>query len=675
MLLFSFVTILMQSYAQKGAAFSWKGDTLQVSDNRLSEQGFLFRNGLLTPLYANKAGSKDRSYFSNAGPLVLVSDSGFISATQKEAYIAPTKRVSGYNELLLHAVFGKGELLYSIRVYDECPGWEWKVAMKGDIIPGFIQKIQQEQQGAIETASLLSNQLLHYFNLPLASPHYKIKATAFRAATDHNNDLIHIQDGLPYAKARFYTANVITASNAVSKATDLIVKMAPVAHAQSGYYGFDFGIQFKGISVFSTGYDTTCTLHKNQWQTSYPLYILRYAGSEAEALFYYKQYELSVHKYLYEYDNTFTMNTWGNRNRDSRINESFILKELEAAAKLGITHYQIDDGWQQGLSQNSSLKAGTLWDDWSATDWEINKTRFPGGFEKISKEAGQKNISLGLWFNPSKKNDYQNWQRDRDILSALYRKYNIKWIKIDGVEIGNKTAEESVYNMLSQASAQADNQLQFNMDVTAGKRGGYFCFNRLGNIFLENRYTDWGNFYPHLALRNAWQLSYYTPLQRYQVEWLDKWRNDKMYAANDMLKPSKVPFDYQFAITMMAQPLAWMEATTLPQEAFSVKALIDTWKKERNSMATGIIHPVGEMPDGFSFTGFVSYTKNRLYVLFFREAAGEDQYVYQLPFVKKKLTGFKKIWGDGQLQNVSGNNVTVRFPQSFRFLWGYFEMN
>ena len=493
--------------------------------------------------------------------------------------------------------------------------------MKGKLLAGFAQKMQRAQQGPVEAASLLKDQQPHYFSLPLASPHYKIKATGFSAATDHNNDLVTVQEGLPYAKARFYPANVITASNAATGETHLIVKMAPVANAQSGYYGFDFGTQFKGINVFSAGYDTTSVSGKDQWQTSYPLYVLRYAGSEAEAMFFYKQYELSVHKYLPEYDNTFTMNTWGNRNKDSRINETFILQELDAAAKLGIPQYQVDDGWQQGLSQNSSLKAGTLWDDWSATDWEINRTRFPGGFENISEKARQKNIELGLWFNPSKKNNYQNWQRDRDILSTLYKKHNIKWIKIDGVEIGKKASEENVYNMLSQASAQADNQLQFNMDVTAGKRGGYFYFNRLGNIFLENRYTDWGNFYPHLALRNAWQLSYYTPLQRYQVEWLDKWRNDKMYAANDILTPSKVPFDYQFAITMMAQPLAWMEATALPKEAFSIKPLIDEWKKERDNMTAGIIHPVGEMPDGFSYTGFASYTKSRLYVLFFREAA------------------------------------------------------
>lgn len=38
-------------------------------------------------------------------------------------------------------------------------------------------------------------------------------------------------------------------------------------------------------------------------------------------------------------------NTWGDGNRDGKINEAFILKELEAARYYGITRYQIDDGW------------------------------------------------------------------------------------------------------------------------------------------------------------------------------------------------------------------------------------------------------------------------------------------------------------------------------------------
>lgn len=45
------------------------------------------------------------------------------------------------------------------------------------------------------------------------------------------------------------------------------------------------------------------------------------------------------------------------------------------------------------------------------------------------------------------------------------------------------------------------------MDLTNGRRVGYHWFTEYGNIFMENRYTDWGNYYPYKTLRNIWQLS------------------------------------------------------------------------------------------------------------------------------------------------------------------------
>jgi len=76
-----------------------------------------------------------------------------------------------------------------------------------------------------------------------------------------------------------------------------------------------------------------------------------------------------------------------------------------------------------------------------------------------------------------------------------------------------------------------------DFDITAGQRGGYFCFNKYGNIFLENRYTNWGNYYPYRTLRNLWMLSEYVPVERLQVEFLNNWRKRGMYV-NDPFAPA-----------------------------------------------------------------------------------------------------------------------------------------
>ena len=39
------------------------------------------------------------------------------------------------------------------------------------------------------------------------------------------------------------------------------------------------------------------------------------------------------------------LNTWGDRGQDTKISETFALAEVEEAARLGITHFQLDDGW------------------------------------------------------------------------------------------------------------------------------------------------------------------------------------------------------------------------------------------------------------------------------------------------------------------------------------------
>ncbi|HMR19676.1 MAG TPA: alpha-galactosidase, partial [Sphingobacterium sp.] len=630
--LFLLLSVTFGSTAQS-VPFRWNTDTL-IIDDKVSQQHFLLEQGGLRPLFAISKNKENeiKEIYPNSDPIVWIPDKDFISAHIEQQYIPATQRTSAFHKLNIRAAFAIGEITYSITVYDDCPGTEWQFAVKGEVVNRFIGQAEHESK-PIEDISLLSTALAHYFYLPLASPHRTIRITNFRDATDHNNNLIQLTETLPYTKEQFFSGNVLVARDPIQHTTNLVVKLAPIGHAQAGYSGYDFSTQFKGIKTFSPGFDTFSHTEpdNDHWHHSYPLYVLRLADSEDDALFHYKRYELAVHNYLPEYDNTFTMNTWGNRNRDSRINEAFILNELDAAHELGITHYQIDDGWQQGLSQNSSQQAGVLWDDWSAEDWKINKVRFPNGLDKVRQKAQDNNIVLGLWFNPSKNDNYRNWKRDKDILVNLYHKHQIKWIKIDGVQIGNKVAEDNVHNMLHVASSEAAGKLQFNMDVTAGKRGGYFFMNRLGNIFLENRYTDWANFYPHLTLRNVWQLARYTPVQRIQVEWLDKWRNSNKYPKGDPLKPSEIPFDYQFAMTMMAQPLAWMEATALPREAFSVRPLIDAWKRERTEMQRGIVHPIGEMPNGFGFTGFVSVTKNRIYVLVFREYAKEHSYTFDLP--------------------------------------------
>lgn len=664
-----FCIIFSQVLFAQQNPFRWIDENKLIINDGISEQTYSVENNQLKLLEAKELGSQYKNIFSCASTDVTKVPNPK-NSSRNLFRVEASERASAYTQLDLTVQTDSFEYVRSIRVYDNCPGIEWRLKMRGKNT--LFPTTSAPTTDLIENIELLSGAAPHYFSMPLSSPHFTTKIVSFKEATDHHSNIVTEQVELPYKKQQYYRGNMLFANDNGNKITHLIVKLSPLSTAQSAYAGFDFSTDFGGIKVHSPGFEFEDD--DAEWQEAYPVYSLMYAPDEEAALNFYKKYELSKHNYLPEKDNTFTMNTWGDRNRDSRVNEKFILNELDAASQLGVTHYQIDDGWQQGLSQNSSSKAGILWDDWSADDWKVNTTRFPNGLEPIAKKAKSLDIELGLWFNPSKNNNYAAWERDKSILTELHKKHDVSWIKIDGLGIGNKQSETNVYKLLKGAIEESGQKIQFNIDVTAGKRGGYFFLNDVGNIFLENRYTDWGNYYPHLTLRNVWTLAKYTPVQRIQIEWLNKWRNEKAYPKNDPLKPLNVPFDYMFAITMVGQPLAWMEATALPEEAYAVTSMINTWKQQRSDMQKGIIHPIGDEPNGYGFPGFASYAENRVYVLLFRENSKEKSSEFTLPLVKGvDELKFTRLAGEGKLIKTKENTLEVDFSAPFQFLWGYFE--
>lgn len=91
-------------------------------------------------------------------------------------------------------------------------------------------------------------------------------------------------------------------------------------------------------------------------------------------------------------------------------------------------------------------------------------------------------------------------------------------------------------------------------------------------------------------------------------------------------------------------------------------------------MQSGIIYPIGDMPNGRNFTGFASYTRDKVYVLLFREYTTENTGHFKLPDTKehKRLRTFIPLAGNGKVSNVKQDSFSVNMPQQFQFLFGYF---
>lgn len=66
---------------------------------------------------------------------------------------------------------------------------------------------------------------------------------------------------------------------------------------------------------------------------------------------------------------------------------------------------------------------------------------------------------------------------------SLYRQYGIECFKIDGLQIPTKQAEENLRHLFDKVALETDHHVIFNLDATAGRRGGYHSMNEYGNIF------------------------------------------------------------------------------------------------------------------------------------------------------------------------------------------------
>jgi len=342
------------------------------------------------------------------------------------------------------------------------------------------------------------------------------------------------------------------------------------------------------------------------------------------------------------------LNTWGDRSRDAKLNEAFAIEEIGAAAKFGITHFQLDDGWQAGRSSNSAFAGGNSAGIWNHEGyWSVHPAKFPRGLRPVLEAARHAGVQIGLWFHPAREDEYANWMRDADQIIHLHRVYGIRLFKIDGVDISSKRADINLRKMFDRVIEQTNGNVTFNLDVTAGRRFGYFYFNEYGNIFLENRYTDHRSYYPHWTLRNLWQLARYLPAQLLQIEFLNNWRNANVYPTDDPLAPARIPFEYCFAVTMMAQPLAWFEASQLPPEAARVAPMIQTYRQFQARLHEGMIFPIGEEPSGFSWTGFQSCRQNGGFIAVYRELNDCPTVTMKLWRLKEIEMQFSRVLGDG----------------------------
>lgn len=93
----------------------------------------------------------------------------------------------------------------------------------------------------------------------------------------------------------------------------------------------------------------------DSWTRVYGCVTGIYTGGEQEALTALRLYQKQLRHHTAVQDEMIMLNTWGDRSQDAKIDEAFCLAELDRAARMGITLFQLDDGWQSGKALTRRL--------------------------------------------------------------------------------------------------------------------------------------------------------------------------------------------------------------------------------------------------------------------------------------------------------------------------------
>lgn len=471
--------------------------------------------------------------------------------------------------------------------------------------------------------------------------HVRLTAVAFRDQTDRYNELVHEQDFLLHPSERVaLQGNLFAFEEVTSGRGWLAMKAGPLPHARAVPSEADVHVQRDDPGFVAAFSDSD----------GYPWQIVEYVGGRLGRARALRGMQRPAPQRL---TRRLLCNTWGDRSRDARMTEAFVLDEIGTAGRLGVDVVQLDDGWQKGTSSNSAQakERGGVWAGFYASDpdfWTPRASAFPNGLEPLCEAAARKGVELGLWFAPDSSNAFANWRRDVETLAGLHRRYGVKHFKFDAIVTDTPEAEANLSRLFDALQREAPG-IVVDLDITAGTRPGYFGRMDHGPLFVANRYTDWHNHWPHHTARVLWRLSRWIEPARLRIEWLNGQRNADRYA-DDPLAPHAIDAQLAFAPLMFAQPLAWCEVSNLPAETIErLRPLICVWRGCREALDEQTVLPIGEAPDGVATSGFVSVGDDEKHghLLVMQGLAGEQ--LIDWPTELPDALQLERLAGEGDL--------------------------
>ena len=635
-----------------GCSVKWGDRALQVG------------NGLFTREYAVRGGVLRTLSFKAEGGGEW--QKGMLDPTKREAMDVTAERAKwspvGADGIRVRVKFGGRSV--ELWTFPGMPGVIAKRSWKDDVKP--VHDLDRAWDTLKEDTSSMRKSIGAADFIEFRPMHVKATEATFLDQTDIRDNLVDSRERLlmKYDWAFSISASSLDCRDVLTGEGIAFVRLAPMPTCRPERVD-DFILNGdRGVALLANGY---------------PLVELAYRGGEAGRQRAVIAFQRALRPYRPGRDGVLLSNTWGAGNRDSRINQEFLLKEIEAGAKIGVDVIQIDDGWQHGRTANSSKKANEgkqkVWSGYWDTDpdfWKEDRERFPDGLEFLVGKAKEKGMRFGLWFGPDSSNEAANWQRDADCLLDYHRRLGIDYFKMDSMKLMSQTAIDRNRMMFDRMLELSGGAMVFDLDCTAQVRPGLLGLMDIGPLFLENRYTKRPVYWPHHTLKNLWDLSHLIDPVRLRMEFNNPDTNHGNYGGSPLCHGNYRP-DALFATVMAASPLAWMELSDVSEASVAAIApLVRRWKEERARWHGGVMHPVAGRPDGVAWTGFVSEASDGKggYALLFRELNENGRFTLDLApiFGDRRLKVEGVIGGRGEA-TLAGTALAVNVPEKLDFVW------
>lgn len=437
----------------------------------------------------------------------------------------------------------------------------------------------------------------------------------------------------------------------------ILIKESHKCVNNSGHDTGEFIYNDKGIIVTGAGlrpHEILIERFRPCWAT----WCILYDGEEDERelaikVFDRMRYPVDPKKDLY-----IMANTWGSTpspaEGENAACEKNILREIKSQSELGIDVQQIDDGWQN--------PPGLRW--YYTKQWRPNPERYPFGWKRIVEEAKVRGVKLGLWVASAMgmREGYPGRPANIEELKQNLDEGGFCYFKFDFAYLDSYQKIEEMMNRVKELIEYSGYNVRVNWDVTNNwPRVGYFYGREYGNIYLENRKPQGNNVYkPALVLQDAWNISKYINLNKFQVPVQNIERVDR-----EVSNAYEYNHSYCVGITLMGSPIFFQETHLYNEEARKeIASLLAIYKKYRKEIFTGYVFPIGDKPNDSSWTGFQCHIpdKGTGYIILFRELENCDlSRQITLKFIKGKKIRMINLLGENVTESHVSNEGKVSF--------------